>query len=615
MFESLENAKIIALDIETYDPAIKKGLGSGELRGGYIAGIALATDDGYSQYYPIAHECSDNVQMDLVLDYLRKELGRASQIKIGANIRYDLTYLKKYGVDVFGRCFDVMTAEALLDENAKSFSLNTLAKKYLNKSKDDELLYQYLANQFGGNPLRKEQAHLIHRAPAFIVEDYAKSDALLPIEIYLKQRLLLQQQELIDVFNLETDLTPILIAMKLRGVRIDSVAVAKYRVSIAAAMGLLDQSIKADIGDININSAKQLSEYFSSQGIDGVKTKTGLLKTDKTALNAFVHPAAKDILRLKELRKLDQTYLKGYFGEHLINGRLHAQYDSVCNGHGGTVTGRFSSSKPNLQNIPKDADIRQFFLPEEGERWYSDDWSQIEYRLLVHYARGEGAGSARKAYNSDANTDYHEYTHRLIEKETGLNLDRKKVKGINFGLIYGMGKDKLAAMLELPLEKAIEVRDKYHAALPYVKHTMQLASRQARINGFIKTILGRRRHFDLYVPSEFSPGAKPLPYESAVDEYDIVTRADTHKALNAVLQGSCADIMKAAMVKMWESGICDVLGAPLSTIHDELNWSVPQTAAGLEAHKEAVHIMNNTIKLHVPLLTTSENGKTWGDCE
>lgn len=615
MFESLESARIICVDIETYDPAIEAKKSAGELRGGFIAGIALATDTGHSCYYPIAHEEGANLDREKVLRYLRTELGRESQPKLGTNLPYDLGYLKRAGVPVKGKLLDIVVAESLLDENRVSYSLSSLAQKYLNSDKDDTLLYQYLAQTFGGKPERKQQAKRIWQAPGDIVEDYALSDVRLPIEIYKKQRLLLQQQGLVDLFNVESDIIPILLAMKHRGVRIDSRGVDQYREKVNESIDHLHSDLVSLAGDINFSSTKQLSEFFTSEGIKGTTTKTGLLQTDKSALASFNHPVATKLLVLKELQTQERTFLKGYLKDHLLNGRLHAQFDSVRNGHGGTVTGRFSSSKPNLQNIPKASAIRSFFLPEEGEQWYSSDWSQIEYRLLVHFAMGEGASEARNAYLKDSGTDYHAYTHNLIAASTGLDLPRKKVKGINFGLIYGMGKDKLASMLELPVSRAIEVRDKYHDALPYVRRTMHVSSQQARMEGYVKTILGRRRRFDLWVPAEFTPHAKALPYQQALEQYGTIARADTHKALNARLQGSCADIMKKAMVNIWNSGVCDVLGAPISTIHDELNFSVPRTKEAVEAHAEVVNIMNNSVKLKVPLLTTTEIGDSWGVCQ
>ena len=242
-----------------------------------------------------------------------------------------------------------------------------------------------------------------------------------------------------------------------------------------------------------------------------------------------------------------------------------------------------SSSKPNLQNIPtKGAGVvREIFIPDKDEDWYCLDWSQIEYRFLAHYAIGKGAEGLREAYIENPSIDFHTNMASL----TGLA--RKDAKTLNFGLLYGMGKDKLAVGLHKTLEEAAEIFSTYHASAPFIKTTSAMASQKARVRGYVFTLLKRRRRF----PNGVS----------------------VHKALNALLQGSAADMMKYAMVEVSKSGVEDVLGAPLITVHDELDFSVPRTKLGKEAILEVKNIMINTIPLSVPLLVDVERGTNWAN--
>lgn len=620
MFEDLSNAKIISLDIETRDESISKDLGPGEQRGGnnYIVGVALATNDGYQAYYPVAHEPGNNLDQDKVYDYLRIQLGRKNQHKLGTNIQYDVRYLRKEGVPVCGKLYDIQLAETLLDENKSSqgYALNEIAKKYLGKGKSEDLLYEYLARQFGGKPTRNQQAKNIWRAPPSIVEDYALGDVRLPLEIYVQQRTLLEQQNLEDLFELETDLIPMLIDMRFRGIRVDAKKVSELKSIYDAKIYALTRELKGMMGEeINLNSGKQLSEYFLTCGLDGEKTKTGQLKTDKGALQNLSHPVSEKLIELKGLLKIAGTYLDGYLSEHLINGRIHCQLHSFFSDKGGTVTGRFSSSDPNLQNIPKrhGTVIRSCFLPEEGELWSRKDWSQIEPRLMVHYASGALAGELQQAYQQDAHTDFYTYAQKLILEKTGKDIPRDYVKNISLGLMYGMGPNKLARQLGITRDEVNSLFKTYQQTFPYIIELSKRVASRAAQRGYIHTLAKRRRRFPLWEPSQFGLTGEALPHDEALEKYGAIRRAGTYKALNALLQGGCADILKIAAHKMMKSGVLNVLGAPLMLVHDEFDFSVPNTKEGLEADAEVTHIMQTCVDLKVPLQVSSEHGSNWGE--
>lgn len=621
MFEDLSDANIIAIDIETCDPSITAGLGAGELRDGYICGVSLATDTGVSEYYPVAHAQGVNLKKEALYDYLNKELGNDYQIKIGHNIMYDVRYLAQAGVAVKGELYDTEIAEGLLDENKGSggYSLESVATKYTGKGKDSELLYTYLAAHFGGKPTRKAQAKNIWRAPGDIVRAYAISDVVQPLAVFEKQKKLLKEQNLFDLFEMECSLLPMLMSMRKRGVRIDTDRVEILKVQFKQDIDVCEKEVYKLFGkEFNLKSSKQLSEEFESLGITGKKTATGKLSTAKAALTLFQHPAAKRLLELREMNTLLNTFLTGYCTNHLINGRLHCELHSMKSDQGGTVTGRFSCSDPNLQNIPKKQKsiVRSLFLPDNDDIWYSDDLSQIEYRLLVHYATGASAEEARQAYISNPATDYHDYVKQLITQKTQREMSRSNVKAINFGLMYTKGKKSLAADLGLSLQEAEDLFNMYHSSLPYVIQTQRKFAARANQRGYIHTILKRRRRFELWEPAIYDPDSlkrPPLPHAEALEKYGAIKRAKVKDALNAGLQGGCADLMKLSMLEIWKAGICDVLGAPLITVHDELNWSIPQTKIALEAHQAAVDIMSNCYKLKVPLLVSSKRGKNWGD--
>lgn len=616
IYPDLSSAKIIALDIETCDPSITAGMGSGELRDGFLVGVSLATDDGFTAYYPIAHESGNNLNRDHVLNYVREQLGRSQQIKMGHNLKYDLGYLKATGIEVRGTLYDTQIAEGLLDENrgALGYSLDAISHKYTGKGKDSEMLYAYLAATFGGKPNRAHQAKNIWRAPGDIVRDYAISDVVQPLAIAEKQRLLLAEQGLTELNALENRLLPMMLAMRFRGVRIDEEKVDLLCRKYSSDIVNQENEIYAIFGEkFNLGSHKQLGEMFEAVGIDGLRTATGKLSTNKKSLAIMNHPAARKLLALSQNRTLLSTFLEGYCKKQVINGRLHAELHNLKSDEGGTITGRFSCSNPNLQNIPREGLVRSLFLPEPGELWYSDDYSQIEYRLLVHYARGSAAIAAREAYINNPEMDYHAYVKQIIMDRTGKDIARSHVKNINFGLMYTMGKQALAANLELPISEAEKLFEIYHSSLPYVQETQRQMAARGNQRGYVHTLLKRRRRFDLWEPAKFGDKRPALRHVNAVEKYVHVKRAKTKDALNTVSQGGCADIMKLAMSKIWDAGICDVLGAPLLTVHDELDFSVPETVAAHEAHTAALDIMRNCVKLKVPLLVSSKSGINWGE--
>ena len=304
---------------------------------------------------------------------------------------------------------------------------------------------------------------------------------------------------------------------------------------------------------------------------------------------------------VREYDKIKGTFIEGYILDSNIKGRIHAEFHPLkradSEGSRGTVSGRFSSTNPNLQNIPVRTElgklIRELFIPDDGRLWWSKDYSQAEFRFLVHYAvkaKCHGADIAQKMYQDNPDTDF----HVMVSELTGLA--RKPAKNLNFGLVYGMGKAKLARTLGVDDIAAAEIMEIYHGRAPFIKELFNKAMHKAQSTGFVKTILGRRGRFNEMEKKFYGEGMQ---------------RAHTHKALNCVLQGSCADLVKTAMVNIWEAGI---VGKDLDiylTVHDELDGSVELGKAGEEKLQEISRIMENSIKLEVPIKVDSGVGDSW----
>jgi DNA polymerase I-like protein with 3'-5' exonuclease and polymerase domains len=302
-----------------------------------------------------------------------------------------------------------------------------------------------------------------------------------------------------------------------------------------------------------------------------------------------------------------------------VNGRVYGQFHPLRGDDGGTRSGRYSSSTPNLQNIPARDDelapiVRGLYQPDEGHKlWRKYDYSQIEYRFLAHFAVGGGADTVRQRYQNDPHVDFHEMTRQLIKEFAGVTLDRKVTKTINFGLIYGMGQPKLAHSLHLKPADGKKLFLAYHKGAPFAKATLEACAEEARRTGTISTVLGRKSRFDLWEPTGRDERVA-LPYEQARRAYGpSLQRAYTHKALNRRLQGSAADLMKMATWRCMKDGIFDRTGYPRITVHDELDFSDP---GGVDdAFLEMQRVMENAIALRVPVKVTPEFGPDWGHCE
>jgi len=597
--KDLKGVKEIAVDLETNDPNLKE-LGSGNVIGnGHIAGVSLAIE-GWCGYYPIQHEQGGNMDKALVISWLKNLFKQEYTTFIFHNAMYDVCWLRAAGIKIKGKIVDTMIAASLIDENRLSYQLNVLAKHYVGIGKDEKVLYN-AAKEYGLDP-KKE----LWRLPAMFVGQYAERDAEATLKLWQRLHRELHDQELIDIFRLETQLFPCLIEMRFKGVRVDLEKAQKIKKNLMAREQKILNKIKDLTGlHVEIMAARSIAKAFDKLKLPYDRTaKSNEPSFTKNFLQNHPHELAQSIADAREINKAHSTFIDS-ITKHAHKGRIHADINQIRSDQGGTVTGRFSMSNPNLQQIPARHPelgplIRSIFIPEENCKWGSFDYSQQEPRILVHYAKLQnlpGVHEIADAYKA-GDADF----HKVVADMAGIK--RKQAKTINLGLMYGMGKNKLMAELGLMKESAEKLIRQYHARAPFVKQLMDNVSRKANDRGKIRTLLGRACHFDLWQPVQFGV-FKPLPLEQARKNYDEpLKRAFTYKALNKLIQGSAADMTKKSMVALYKNGII-----PHIQIHDEVDISV-------ESDKKAeqiVQIMEEAVVLQVPNKVDYESGENWGD--
>ena len=613
----LSREKLICIDVETKDPGIEAGLGVGTRRGGFVAGVAVGVP-GKQWYFPIRHATGLNMDPDNVLRWCRDQFKYARQDKLFTNAMYDLDYLAHEDVAVKGSYLDIQVAEPLLNENRYSYALGELAKDYLGQTKDETGLYQWCAEVFGGKPTRKQQAGNIWKAHPAIVSPYAMSDVSLPIDIFAKQKQRLKDEGLETIFAIETGIIPMLLAMRRRGVRFDVDKAQETNHYMRAEVEAIEAQLAVlSGGTVDIWAAQTIAEFFNVLGISYPKLASGAPTFTADWLKNSDNKIANLIYEARRWDKAQGTFIEGLL-KYQIEGRIYAEFNQLRKDDAGAVSGRFSSSNPNLQNQPsRDPEmlslVRSLFIPEEGCRMVALDYSQVEFRVLTHYGFGESAETARGMYRDDPNTDFHD----MVSKLTGM--ERKAAKNVTFALAYGAGVKKMASMVGCSYDEAKRMFDVYHKRLPFLKDLSDLAGSTAQRRGFIKTLLGRRRRFDKWEPRDFdlAKTVPACPRPEAIEKWGGhgIKRSKTHTALNAVSQGTAADIAKKAMLDIWESGVCDVVGVPHMLVHDEMVFSVPYGKEGDEAIAEVKNLMENTVKFSVPLRVGVSEGTDWGQCK
>jgi DNA polymerase-1 len=608
-FPNLKGAKVIGLDLETYDPGLEESGPGWGIGNGHIVGVSLATKEGDSWYLPIRHEVQQeyNLDPDKVLNYLRDTLSTDCP-KVGANLQYDVGWLNQENVQVQGPLYDVQYAEALIDDTAFSYSLDDISNKYLGQGKETNALYDWIKNAYGNTTKPRKD---IYRSPPCFVGPYAEADAVLPIKILLLQWKELNKLGIIDLFKLECELIPILIKMRMRGMPVDEEKAEEAKKMIDTKRIKLQEQLNTFAGfDVNVYSSESIKQMFDAYNQEYPLTKIGNPSFTKDWLETNDFKGAQLIGNIRKYKKAVTSFIQGAILDKLVDGRIRPSLHPLRGEGGGTVSGRFSSNKPNGQQFSaRDPElapiIRGIFVPEPGLQWIKMDYSQIEYRFFAHFSNAMWLIEAYKEITADF--------HNVVREMLGFTGHRTPVKTVNFGILFGMRAKKLKAKLQalnldIDAEKFLAL---YKAKFPEAEEQLQLCSEIAQDTGEIRTILNRRSTFNLFAPKGFKELNKPLPYEKALFKYGPeIERYKTYKALNRKIQGSAADMMKKAMVDAHEAGIFDRIGYPYITVHDELDNGYSEDMR--KDFIELAEIMENCIKLQVPVLVDTEKGTSWG---
>ena len=519
------------------------------------------------------------------------------------NASYDVGWLLTENIEVKGRIVDTMVVGALLNENRFSYSLNALAKDYLGERKQENDLREAAA-EFGVNPKSE-----MYKLPAQYVGLYAEQDAAITLRLWQRFKTLVVEENIQDIFELELNVLRATIPMRQKGVRVDLEKAEKLKLKLQKQENDIIQNIKKQYSvSVDLWAAVSIAKAFDSAGLKYNYTeKTEAPSFTKHFLSNHNHELPQMIVKAREYNKARTTFIDTIL-RHQHEGRIHAEAHSLRSDSGGTITGRFSYSNPNLQQIPaRHAElgplIRSLFLPEKNHLWGAFDYSSQEPRIVVHYAKlleFKGAKVFAEQYAKDARTDFHQMAADIV------GVPRKQAKDINLGLFYGMGTKKLANQLDLELDEAKDLFAEYHDKVPFVRQLADYTMNRANHKGVIRTLLGRKCRFDKWEPSRYGV-FKPQTYEDAYAEHGpSIKRAFTYKALNKLVQGSAADQTKKAMVVLQEKGVL-----PMIQVHDELDISVENE----EQAREIIKIMENCVDLEVPSIVDAEFGGNWGEAK
>ena len=599
-----DGIKEIAIDLETKDPRLRSHGPGWPTSNGDVVGIAIAYE-GFNSYIPFGHEGGGNLDKRHVIKWFKKEIAAYPCDKIFYNASYDVGWLRRFGIKVEGRLIDAMIAAPLLDENRQSYSLNSVAYDYLGETKSEAALRE-AAQEFGVDPKGE-----MYKLPASFVGEYAEADARLTLDLWKHFKALLSQEDLWQVFDLETEVLPLCIDMTWQGVRVDLDRAEKLQAELMKHVKSCLKSVKQETGlDIELWAAASIAKVFDKLKIPYSRTKTGRPSFTKNFLKYHEHPMAQQIAEAREIDKIGNTFLSSIL-RYENKGRIHGHINQLRSDGGGTVSGRISMANPNLQQIPSRNPviakmIRGLFLPEENQQWASLDFDQQEPRILVHYAsltKGglTGAPDFVKWYATNLKTDFHQMVAKIC------SIPRSHAKTINLALMYGMGQTRLAEQLDVSIDDAKRLMTQYHRDVPFVKELQETVQRRVADkegNGFIRSMLGRKCRFNLWEPKLFV-SSRALQKEQALIDYgDNIKRAYTYRALNRLIQASAADQTKDSMVEIHKQ----TGKIPLVQIHDELAFSV-------EDQKEAegiCKIMEEAVQLEVPTPCDISLGTSWG---
>lgn len=569
--------KILSLDTETT---------STNAIDAELVGLSFSTEESKAFYVPVPE---NKHEAQKIVDIFKEVYENPSILKIGQNIKYDITVLRKYGVEMKGELFDCMIAHYLLQPELRH-NMDYMAEAYLNYKTIhiDELI----------GHKGKSQKSMRDLSPIEVYE-YACEDADITLKLYHILEPKLKELNIFNLFkDIEMPLINVLVEMEMNGVILDTTSLTETSRILQQRILEKERKIYEEAGtSFNIASPKQVGEILFDRlkiSDKAKKTKTGQYVTSEEALTQLKHraPIVENILAYRGLRKLLSTYVEAL--PKLINkhtGHIHTSFNQAI-----TATGRLSSSDPNLQNIPVKGEdgkeLRRCFIPEPGCLFFSADYSQIELRVMAHLSGDEGLIDAfRNGY------DIHAATAARIFKETMEHVTRDQrsmAKRANFGIIYGITVFGLAQNLDIDRNEAKKLIDDYFQSFPKVKEYMERCKETARSKGYAETIFHRRR----YLPDINSGNATVRGFAE-------------RNSINAPIQGSAADIIKLAMVRIYKRFKDEnIKSKMILQVHDELNFSVfPEEKESVE--RIVIEEMQNACQLKVPLIADCGWGANW----
>lgn len=577
-----------------------------------VFGIAISADDR-DWYFDIRKEPE-------CLPWLREQVPRVTRL-VNHHIKFDAHFCRGLGIHFpEDRLVCTMVRAALIDEHLLTYDLDALGKKYLGYGKD-VTIYEKLAEMFGGKPTKNAQMMNLHRAPVQLAGTYAKQDTRTTLNLYHWQETEIIRQNLGEVDLLERQLIPVLIDIEYHGVRVDVDAAER-------AVKTIDKEsvrMQKDLNDlagfaVNPNPSSSIKQLFNptkndaglwvlNDGTIAEPTDAGAASIDADCLRRMKHPAASMILELRQMLKTRDTFLKGHILGSQLDGIVHANFNQTKGDNDmGTGTGRLSCNAPALQQIHKRnklvaSVVRALFLPDRDHDWVCNDWMQMDFRVFSHYVNDR---SISELYAKDPLTDFHQLTANMTGLPRSATFSGEpNAKQINLGLVFGMGKGRLAEEMGLPFTiepngrggtwlkpgpEAEAVFDQYHSAIPGIGALLKNASSVAKSRGFVMSISGRRLRFPR---GQF-----------------------THKAGGLVFQGSAADALKVKLVELhrYLKGLNDGSRLVLN-VHDEFDTSIPHNKP--ETLKEINRLLEDfsseqaRYKFRIPVRTDQGIGPNW----
>ena len=587
LVDLLSSAQVVAFDTETT---------STDQMSAELVGISLSVDGEYGYYIPVGHlpDLGKQMPVDIVIEALKEPLTDSHLQKVGHNLKYDYILLARYGLRVNPLSFDTMIAEWLINPTSRNLGLKNLAWVRLNAhmTSIEELIGK-----------GKKQISMAD-VPIAQVADYAGVDAAIVLQLMPQLRSELEERHAMNLFEeIEMPLVTVLADMEMAGIALDTQFLAEMSADLGTRLGEIETQVYQSVGEpFNLNSPQQLSRVlFDRLQITPPdrtrRTSSGYYSTAVGVLEALrgKHPVVDWVLEYRELSKLKSTYVDALpLQINPTTGRVHTSYNQT-----GSVTGRIASSNPNLQNIPIRTElgrrVRRGFVADPGFRLLAVDYSQVELRIVAHMAGDEAMLAAFRA-----GQDIHATTAAAIYNVTLENVtkeQRRHAKAVNFGLIYGMSAFGLMRTTDLTLAEAEEFVDSYFRQFPAIKSYLDDTRRQAADQGYVETLLTRRRYF---------PGLKNQSNHN-------IRNREEREAINAPIQGTAADIMKIAMLRvpiaLKEAGLS---ASMLLQVHDELVLECPEdelnpTAALVQK------VMENAYTLSIPLVTEARSGYNWGE--